>query len=166
MGSVIKIWISYSTPFWRARGFSGLFSSDVAAFGPAFDVTPPGTTAGILAGFFDARNSVEWSGRSSDERRAEVVRCLKGAFGAEAGAPSEYVEKNWTQERYSLGCYTGTLGPGSMTQFGPNLRESIGRIFFAGTESSSIWAGYIEGALRSGARAAAEVSAYLKAKPG
>lgn len=161
MGSVIKIWISYSTPFWRARGFSGLFSSDVAAFGPAFDVTPPGTTAGILAGFFDARNSVEWSGRSSDERRAEVVRCLKGAFGAEAGAPLEYVEKNWTQERYSLGCYTGTLGPGSMTQFGPNLRESIGRIFFAGTESSSIWAGYIEGALRSGARAAAEVRAYL-----
>ena len=163
MGSVIKIWIAYATPFWRARGFSGLFSSDVAPFGPAFDVTPPGTKAGIIAGFFDARNSVEWSARSSEERRAEVVRCLKGAFGAEAGAPLEYVEKNWTEERYSLGCYTGTLGPGAMTQFGPALRASIGRLFFAGTESSAIWAGYIEGALRSGARAAADVGAYLKA---
>jgi monoamine oxidase len=162
MGSVIKVWIAYSAPFWRARGFSGLFSSDTAAFGPAFDVTPPGTRAGILAGFFDAKNSVEWSARSSEARRNEVVRCLTGAFGAEAGAPLEYVEKNWTQERYSLGCYTGTLGPGALTQFGPTLRERIGRIFFAGTESSPIWAGYIEGALRSGARAAAEVREYLK----
>jgi monoamine oxidase len=162
MGSVIKVWIAYSKPFWRDRGFSGLFSSDTAAFGPAFDVTPPGTRAGILAGFFDAKNSVEWSARTGEERRAEVIRSLTGAFGAEAGAPLEYVEKNWTQERYSLGCYTGTLGPGALTQFGPTLRERIGRIFFAGTESSPIWAGYIEGALRSGARAAAEVREYLK----
>ena len=161
MGSVIKIWIAYSTPFWRGRGFSGLFSSDTAAFGPSFDVTPPGTPNGIIAGFFDARNSVEWSARTSEQRRAEVIRCLTGAFGLEAGAPLEYVEKNWTQDRYSLGCYTGTLGPGALTQFGPTLRESIGRIFFAGTESSQIWAGYIEGALRSGARAAAEVREYL-----
>jgi monoamine oxidase len=162
MGSVIKVWIAYSAPFWRRNGFNGLYSSDVAAFGPAFDVTPPGTRAGILAGFFDARNSVEWSARSSDERRTEVIRCLKGAFGADAATPLEYLEKNWTQERYSLGCYTGTLGPGSLTQFGPALRERVGRIFFAGTESSSIWAGYIEGALRSGARAAAEARDYLK----
>jgi monoamine oxidase len=162
MGSVIKVWIAYSTPFWRARGFSGLFSSDVAAFGPAFDVTPPGTSAGILAGFFDAKNSVEWSARTNEQRRAEVIRCLTGAFGAEAQAPLEYVEKNWTLERYSRGCYTGTLGPGALTQFGPTLRESVGRLFFAGTESSPIWAGYIEGALRSGARAAAEVREFLK----
>jgi monoamine oxidase len=163
MGSVIKVWVAYSTPFWRARGFSGLFSSDTAAFGPAFDVTPPGTPAGILAGFFDARNSVEWSARTGEQRRAEVLRCLTSAFGAEAATPLEYVEKNWTQERFSLGCYTGTLGPGALTQFGPTLRERVGRIFFAGTESSPIWAGYIEGALRSGARAAADVQEYLKA---
>jgi monoamine oxidase len=161
MGSVIKVWIAYSTPFWRARGFSGLFSSDTAAFGPAFDVAPPGTPVGILAGFFDAKNSVEWSARTAEQRRAEVIRCLTAAFGAQAQAPLEYVEKNWTQERYSLGCYTGTLGPGALTQFGPTLRESVGRIFFAGTESSPIWAGYIEGALRSGARSAAEVREYL-----
>ncbi len=162
MGSVIKVWVAYPTPFWRARGYSGLFSSDVAAFGPAFDVTPPGTTQGLLAGFFDAKNSIEWSARTAEQRRAEVIRCLTGAFGLEANTPLEYVEKNWTEERYSLGCYTGTLGPGALTQFGPTLREPVGRLFFAGTESSSIWAGYIEGALRSGARAAAEVRRYLK----
>jgi monoamine oxidase len=161
MGSVIKVWIAYSTPFWRTRGFSGLFSSDTGAFGPAFDVTPPGARAGILAGFFDAKNSVEWSARTSEQRRTEVLRCLTAAFGAEARAPLEYVEKNWTLERYSLGCYTGTLGPGALTQFGPTLRERVGRIFFAGTESSPIWAGYIEGALRSGVRAAAEVRQFL-----
>jgi monoamine oxidase len=161
MGSAIKVWIAYASPFWRAHGFSGLYSSDTAAFGPAFDVTPPGTSSGIIAGFFDAKNSVEWSARSSEQRRAEVIRCLTAAFGPQAQSPLEYVEKNWTEERYSLGCYTGTLGPGALTQFGPTLREPVERIFFAGTESSPIWAGYIEGALRSGARAAAEVRAYF-----
>lgn len=48
------------------------------------------------------------------------------------------------------------------SQFGPALRGRVGRIFFAGTESFSIWAGYIEGALRSGVRAAAEVRDYLE----
>jgi monoamine oxidase len=58
-----------------------------------------------------------------------------------------------------------TLSPdrGALTQFGPTLRAPIGRIFFAGPECSPIWADYIEGALRSGARAAAEVREYLKA---
>jgi monoamine oxidase len=129
MGSVIKVWIAYPTPFWRSRGFSGLFSSDTAAFGPAFDVTPPGTANGILAGFFDARNSVEWSARSTEQRRAEVIRCLTGAFGKEAEAPLEYVEKNWTQERYSLGCYTGTLGPGALTQFGTTCANASAEYF-------------------------------------
>jgi monoamine oxidase len=162
MGSVIKAWIAYPTPFWRAKGFSGLYSSDVAPFGPAFDVTPPGTSAGIISGFFDAQHAAEWSARSREERRAEVIRCLTGAFGAEAQNPTEYVEMDWTRERYSLGCYAGTLGPGSLTQFGPELRKPVGRIFLAGTESASVWAGYIEGALRSGARAAAEVGVFLK----
>jgi monoamine oxidase len=164
MGSVIKVWVAYQTPFWRARGLNGLYSSDVAAFGPAFDATPPGTARGLIAGFFDAKHAVEWTARSPSERRAEVIRCLAAALGPKAREPLEYVEKDWTRERYSRGCYTGVLGPGALTQFGPALREPIGRLFFAGTESASVWAGYIDGALRSGTRAAAEVIAALKVR--
>ena len=39
------------------------------------------------------------------------------------------------------------------------LREPAGNVHWAGTESSTFWAGYMDGAVRSGRRAAAEVLA-------
>jgi len=49
----------------------------------------------------------------------------------------------------------GHMPPGVMTRFGHALRD--GRIHWAGTETATEWAGYIEGAMRSGIRAAKEV---------
>jgi monoamine oxidase len=46
---------------------------------------------------------------------------------------------------------------GVLTEFGPALREPCGRIHWAGTESSGKMYGFIDGAVRSGERAAAEV---------
>jgi monoamine oxidase len=47
--------------------------------------------------------------------------------------------------------------PGVLTEFGPALREPCGRIHWAGSESSAVMYGFIDGAVRSGERAAAEV---------
>ena len=47
--------------------------------------------------------------------------------------------------------------PGVLTQFGRALRRPCGRIHWAGTESSSVMCGWVDGAVRSGERAAAEV---------
>jgi monoamine oxidase len=49
------------------------------------------------------------------------------------------------------------MPPGVMTRFGHALREPCGRIHWAGTETATEWAGYLEGAMRSGIRAAKEV---------
>jgi monoamine oxidase len=43
------------------------------------------------------------------------------------------------------------------TGYGEALREPVGRIHWAGTESSEVWNGYMDGAIRSGERAAREV---------
>ena len=48
--------------------------------------------------------------------------------------------------------------PGVLTEFGSALREPCGRIHWAGTESSAKMYGFIDGAVRSGERAAAEVA--------
>lgn len=37
------------------------------------------------------------------------------------------------------------------------LREPVGRLYFAGTETASEWSGYMEGAVQAGERAAREV---------
>jgi monoamine oxidase len=56
------------------------------------------------------------------------------------------------------------MAPGIMTTVGKVIREPHGRIHWAGTETSTKWTGYIDGAIRSGERAAAEVLAKLKAE--
>jgi len=49
------------------------------------------------------------------------------------------------------------MPPGVCTAFGAALAEPVGPIHWAGTETSPVWSGYMDGALRSGERAASEV---------
>lgn len=71
--------------------------------------------------------------------------------------------QDWSTEEWTRGCYGAHLAPGTWTQFGPSLREPCGRIHWAGTETSSVWAGYMDGAVRSGENAAAVLLAHLNA---
>ena len=50
-----------------------------------------------------------------------------------------------------------TYTPGVWTSFGDLLREPWGRVHWAGTETAAVWNGYMDGAVRSGKRAAREV---------
>lgn len=50
-----------------------------------------------------------------------------------------------------------SLPLGALTNFGKSLREPEGRVHFAGTETADLFAGYIEGAIRSGEHAASEI---------
>ena len=68
-----------------------------------------------------------------------------------------------TLERYSGGGMIAHAPPGVLTEFGPALREPCGRIHWAGTESSALMFGFIDGAVRSGERAAVEVMEHDKA---
>ena len=49
------------------------------------------------------------------------------------------------------------MTPGVLTSVGVELATPVGCVHFAGTETSSVWRGYMEGAVRSGQRAGAEV---------
>ena len=86
-----------------------------------------------------------------------VIGELVDRFGEKARTPVEFHEQNWTTERYSGGGMISHAPTGVLTQFGYTLREPCGRIHWAGTESSAIMCGWIDGAIRSGERAAAEV---------
>ncbi len=55
--------------------------------------------------------------------------------------------------------YGAHLGPGTWTGYGPLLREPEGPIHWAGAETSPVWNGYMDGAVRSGERVAAEIAA-------
>ncbi len=59
------------------------------------------------------------------------------------------------------GCYGGRFGAGVWTQNGRALSAPVGRIHWAGAESADMWNGYMDGAARSGQRAASAVLAAL-----
>jgi monoamine oxidase len=165
MGSVIKYWVAYEKPFWRARGYSGLITSDelpsnlICADSSLSDAGP-----GFLVGFMEARGGVLWSGAGKDARRTEVVRQLGRFFGADAARVIDYEDQDWPSDPWSRGCYMASPAPGILSSVGEAIRVPHGRVHWAGTETSDRWAGYIDGAVRSGDRAAAEVLAkYGKA---
>ncbi len=157
MGSVIKTMSIYDEPFWREDGLSG---SALSVPGPTqviFDNTPPNGSPGVLLGFLEGREARQLVRVSEAERRDAVTGVLARVFGPKAARPSGYVEKDWSAEPYSRGCYAGVLGPNAWTSFGTSLRDPIDRIHWAGTETATRWMGYFDGAVQSGKRAAAEV---------
>ena len=162
MGSVIKYWVAYEKPFWRDHGMNGLVFSDAPSSSAISDATPPSGTPGFLVGFIDGRRALRWSGRPVEERKKMVVDLIVNYFGPEGAKPIDYIDQDWPADPWSRGCYGPSMGPGVLTTLGPALRAKFGRIHWAGTETSPIWTGYIEGAIRSGERAAADVLAGYK----
>ena len=95
-------------------------------------------------------------------RPSAAPRCWPASNGSSArraGHPLDYAEQEWAAEQWSGGGPTSNFGPGGWTRCGPVLREPVGRVHWAGTETATIWSGYMEGALQAGERAAAEVAA-------
>jgi monoamine oxidase len=157
MGSVIKFWIAYPTPFWRQQGLNGSIVRDDKPASPCFDVSPPNSPFGLIAGFFEADHAVHVGDSSKEHRREQVVAMLAEHFGEQALNPLDYVDEDWTKEEWSKGCYGAFAPPGVMTHYGNWLRTPHHTIHWAGTETANEWAGYIEGALQAGERAAQEV---------
>ena len=83
-------------------------------------------------------------------------------FGPQALQAKGYVEGySVTQEPWIRGCPTAIAAPGAFLDLGPALRRPVGRVHWAGTETSTFWFGYMDGAVRSGERVAAEVARKL-----
>jgi monoamine oxidase len=164
MGSVIKYWVAYEKPFWREHGLNALMMSDTPPTDFFSDASPPEGGPGFLVGFIEAHEAMKWMGRPMEERKKLIVQRIVSLLGPEGANPIDYEDQNWPAEQWSRGCYGASMGPGVMTTVGKVIRQPHGRIHWAGTETSTKWMGYIEGAIRSGERAAEEVLASYKQK--
>ncbi len=159
MGSVIKVMLVYDAPFWRNDGLSGQVFSDSGAVRMTFDNSPPEGHPGVLMGFMEGAEAQRMSRLSREEREQETTSCLALYFGSEAKNYRYYLEKNWPLDPWAGGGYGAYFRPGTWTACGQALRQPCGRIHWAGAETSSVGNGYMEGAVRSGERAAQEVLA-------
>jgi monoamine oxidase len=161
-GTIAKVEVVYPTPFWRAAGLSGQGFADVGPANTIFDNSPPDGSLGVLLGFVGGSSYQRWASLPADQRRAQALGSFAAFVGDEARSPTEYFEKNWATESWSRGCPVAHLPVGVLTKYGPWLRRPVGRVHFAGSETSDYWIGYMDGAVRAGQRAASEVIAATR----
>ncbi len=157
-GYVIKCMARYEAPFWRRDGLSGQAGSPEHPLAITFDNSPRDQRSGVLIGFLEGGHGRRAAALAPAERRDLVLDGFATYFGEEAREPLEYVERDWAEEEWIRGGYGAHLGPGTWTHYGHLLREPDGVIHWAGAETSPVWNGYMEGAIRSGERVAAELT--------
>ncbi|MET8451133.1 FAD-dependent oxidoreductase [Streptomyces sp. NPDC005209] len=161
MGSVGKAIAVYDAPFWRADGLNGQAVSDTGVVRSTFDNSPPDGSYGALMGFIEGDEMRAYDAASTDDIRAAVLKDYANYFGDRAKSPTHFVVQRWDNEGFSRGGPVAYAPPGVLTGYGAALREPVGGIHWAGTETSTYWNGYMDGAVRSGERVAKEVLAAL-----
>jgi monoamine oxidase len=110
-----------------------------------------------MMGFIGGTEARRLQQLSPDEQRKEALGSFARYFGDQANSPKEFILQNWANETWSRGGPVALLSRGALLDFGPALRAPQGKIHWAGTETSTYWNGYMDGAVRAGQRAAAEV---------
>lgn len=166
-GYYTKAMMEFRSPFWVKAGFCGLAQSFIGPASVVRDSCSPEDKKYVLTCFMSGDPGRAWSMLSQKEREQSLLQQLGKLFGV-VNIDKEFIQLTayeWVNDEWAgWGCPCTALTPGVLDTLGPDaLRESAGNLHFAGTETAGEWKGYMEGAIRSGERAAAEVVKTLNA---
>ncbi|KAL4779260.1 hypothetical protein BJX76DRAFT_365447 [Aspergillus varians] len=160
-GYYTKAMMEFKSPFWVARGFCGLANSFIGPAGVIRDSCIPQDNKFVLTCFMGGEPGRAWAALSTPEREKTLLAQLSRLYGV-SNLEDQFLQMTayeWAHDEFAgLGCPCTSMPPGVLDTLGGNgLRAPIGNLHFAGTETAGEWKGYMEGAIRSGERAAAEV---------
>jgi monoamine oxidase len=156
-GRGTKTLLQFPKRFWRAAGRPRAFGTPLS-FGAVWEANEeqPGKP-GILALLAGGSASDATADITAREGVAGLARSLDW-LGAHDHEVAAWKQVAWENELWSRGGYAVFDA-----SFAPTLRgwlaQPFGRLFFAGEHTSIKWQGYMNGAVESGRRAAAEVAA-------
>jgi putrescine oxidase len=160
-GSTNKVLLVYDEPFWRGEGLSGQAFSPYSVVRELYDNTPPAGAPGVLCTFLSGEVADRTGRMSPDERRRAVLDGVAAYLGPDARGAREVIETDWSAQEWSRGAFAATFGVGGMTRFGQDVLRPVGPIHWACSDIAGVGHMHMEGALRSGERAAAEALAEL-----
>ena len=153
MAAHAKLVAFYDRPFWRDAGLSGGAVSHVGPLVEIADQSDPDTGIFGLFGFV----GISFEGRQDEDAlRASCLKQLVRLFGPEAANPTALHLMDWAAEPFTATPADRVPPQGHPPYGAPALSSVVAdRLVFAGAEVSSRNGGLIEGAVETGARAAA-----------
>ncbi len=153
-GTLTKVAAVYRTPFWRHEGYNGQALDTGGPVSQTFDDSPPSGRPGVVFGFVGGDNARKYNSMTPSSRRAAVLRQFARYWGAQGPPPDRLLR----DELVGRGVDPGLPGRHPRARGAEHLRPApeapVGPIHWAGTETSDYWNGYMDGAVRSGERAA------------
>jgi monoamine oxidase len=155
MGTIYKAVAVYESPFWREAGLRGQFLDLDGPVSSAFDISPPGGPGHVCV-LIPGGHARALSTLDEDARRETILGGLAANLGEPARSPLSFHEKAWHEDEFVLGGYNAFPRPGALAAL-DGAFDPVGRVHWAGTESSPDYSGYFEGAVRSGERVAQEI---------
>jgi monoamine oxidase len=180
-GSFWKIWLCYDEAFWRKGGLVGesisIYPGDYSPNARECGFDESSDKPGLMGVFVAGDKARDFNRMTRQERKAQILKEMSHRFGSDGGLlseqikfpavlpqnpePDSYFEFNWSMDEWTRGDFAGCMGPGVWTGsgFGPAVREPVGRVHWAGVDTSTYPYHCVSGAAQSGERAAKEVLA-------
>ena len=154
-GVAVKTLRSYDRRIWRERGASGDL---IARSMETWDGAPAQTDEeGILLGYVTGDAALTAAAQTLAERARKLTTTFARAVPGSARYADRAISRAWGSDPYAGGSWL-VYAPGEMVPHWDAVHRSYGRLHLAG-EHTDLYAGYMEGAIRSGIRVAAEIDA-------
>ena len=148
----------YERPFWRDDGLTGQVLYDRGPLSATFDDSPEDGSRGVVFGFVGGDQARSFSKLSEAQAPRGRDRQLRRVLRPAGGQPDAATSRPPGRARPGPEAVrSGSPASARLAARGPGAARARRRIHWAGTETSDYWAGYMDGAVRSGERAAAEV---------
>ncbi|KAJ5951253.1 uncharacterized protein N7479_009666 [Penicillium vulpinum] len=157
MGALGKAIVIFPSAWWRSEGLNAAGVSDTGSIRVTYDNSPADGSFGAIMGFIEADEMRKLDAVSEDEAKRQVKQGFSNLFGPRVETATDVLIQRWDLEEFSRGGPSAFMPPAVLTQYGSYLRAPVGRIHFAGTETSLRWIGYMDGAISSGERVAGEI---------
>jgi monoamine oxidase len=157
MGTNSKLNVGFKTRYWRGLGGNGDTYADTG-YQATWEVSraQPGT-AGILVDYTGGRIGDSFGTGTATSRASQFLAQLEPVLpGATSQWDGRATLDYWAADPWTRGSYS-YYKPGQYTAFGGAEEEISGACHFAGEHTTQDYQGYLQGAVFSGQRAAAEV---------
>ncbi|OCQ21288.1 hypothetical protein A7985_11730 [Pseudoalteromonas luteoviolacea] len=157
-GSHSKVLLQYNKRFWLEQNLGGETIVTGLPTGWTWETTERQEgTGGILIAYTSGDYSLiqkDWSDQQIIDARLEEMELMY------PGSKSYLVDakvQNWVAEPWTQGGFIA-YGPGQITKYWKLFQQPVGRVYFAGEHTDTLYLGYMEGAVRSGIRVAEQIA--------